>query len=91
MVLTSDSYVLGADLLHQVMGDGDSIFGGSPLAYHQVEHIREGLPKLDAITSLAFIVEPVDAVDGGAFVIAAQTEKVLGILNLVGQHQTGAF
>jgi hypothetical protein len=36
-----------------------------------VEAVCESLPKLDVIPSLAFVVEPIDAVDGSAFVVAA--------------------
>lgn len=51
-----------------------------------VETIRERLPKLDVIPPLALIVEAVDAVDGGAFVVAAQDEEVFGVFNLVGKE-----
>ena len=34
--------------------------------------------------SLTFIVEPVDAIDTGALVIASEQEEVLWILDLVG-------
>ena len=34
-----------------------------------------------------FIVESVYPVDGGALVVAAQQEEVLGVLDLVGQQQ----
>lgn len=49
-----------------------------------VEAVSECLPQLDVIPSFALIVESVDAVDGGAFVVAAQNEEVFGILDLVG-------
>lgn len=53
-----------------------------------VEAVREGLPQLDIVSALAFIVEAVNAVDGGALVVATQDEEVLGILDFVGQQQT---
>jgi hypothetical protein len=49
-----------------------------------VEAISEGLPELDVVPTFAFVVEAVDAVDRGAFVISAQNKEVLGILDLVG-------
>jgi hypothetical protein len=49
-----------------------------------VEAVRESLPQLDVIPSLAFIVEPINAVDGSAFVVAAQDEEIFGVLDLVG-------
>jgi hypothetical protein len=52
-----------------------------------VEAVRERLPKLDVVAAFALVVEAVDAVDGRALVVAAEQEKVLGILDLVGEEQ----
>lgn len=52
-----------------------------------IKAIREGLPKLDVISSFALVVEAVYPVYAGALVIAAQQEKVLRILDLVRQQQ----
>jgi hypothetical protein len=52
-----------------------------------VEAVRESLPKLDVIPSFAFIVEPIDTVDGSAFVVAAQDEEIFGVFDLVCQEQ----
>jgi len=49
-----------------------------------VEAISERLPQLDVVPSLALVVEAVDPVDGGAFVIATQDEEVFRVLDLVG-------
>jgi hypothetical protein len=49
-----------------------------------VEAISKRLPQLDVIPSLALVVEAVNAVDGGAFVVAAQDEEVFRIFDLVG-------
>ena len=56
-----------------------------------VEAVREGLPELDSEATLAFIVEPVNAVDRSTLVVAAEHKKVLGILDLVGQQQADSF
>lgn len=53
-----------------------------------IEAVRKSLPQLDVVSSLALIVEAINTVDGGAFVIAAQNEEVLGVLDLVGKEQT---
>ena len=39
------------------------------------------------MTSLALVIEAVDAVDGGALVIASQQEEVLWVLDLVGEEE----
>ena len=52
-----------------------------------VEAVGEGLPQLDIVSSLALVIEPIDAVDRGALVVSAQDEEVLGILDLVCQKQ----
>lgn len=49
-----------------------------------VEAINECLPEPDIIPSFTFIIESVDAIDGCAFMIPSQNEKVLRILDLVG-------
>jgi hypothetical protein len=68
--------VHGEDLLVDDGGDGQA-----------VEAISEGLPQLDVVPSLALVVEAIDAVDGGALMVAAEDEEVLGILDLVGQEE----
>lgn len=37
--------------------------------------------------ALTLVIETVDAVDAGTFVVATQQEEVLGVLDLVGQQQ----
>ena len=48
-----------------------------------VEAVGECLPQLDVVPSFALVVEAVDAVDGGALVVAAEDEEVLRVLDLV--------
>jgi hypothetical protein len=52
-----------------------------------VEAVGEGLPQLDVVSALALVVEAVDAVDGGTFVVASEDEEVLGVLDLVCQQK----
>ena len=59
--------------------------------WQAVEAIREGLPQLDIVPSLALVVETVDAVDGRALMVATQDEEVLGILDLVREEQADGF
>lgn len=59
-------------------------YGGNRKA---VEAIRKGLPKLNVVPTFALVVEPVDAVDRGALMVAAEDEKVLRVLDLVGKKQ----
>jgi hypothetical protein len=68
--------VHGEDLLVNDGSDGQA-----------VEAVGKGLPQLDVVSSLALIVETVDAVDRGTLVVAAKDEEVLGVLDLVGQEQ----
>lgn len=48
-----------------------------------VEAVRERFPQFDRETALAFVVETIDSVDGGAFVVSTEKEKVFGILDFV--------
>lgn len=50
-----------------------------------VEAIGEGLPELDVVAALALIVESVDTVDRGAFVVTAENEEVFGVFDFVGK------
>jgi hypothetical protein len=56
-----------------------------------VEAVGECLPELDIVSSLAFVVEAVDTVDGGAFVVAAQDEEIFGVLDLVCEEQADSL
>lgn len=52
-----------------------------------VETVGKGLPQLDVVPALAFVVETVDAVNGCTFVVTTQDEEVFGVLDLVGQQE----
>jgi len=52
-----------------------------------VEAICKCLPELDIVPSLALVVEAVDTIDGGAFVVAAQDEEIFGVFDLVCEEQ----
>ena len=49
-----------------------------------VEAVGEDFPQPHVEPPLALVIEPVDAVYGGALVVAPQEEEVLGVLDLVG-------
>ena len=53
-----------------------------------IEAVRECLPELDVVSSLALIVEPIDAVNGRAFVVATEDEEVFRVFDLVCEQQT---
>ena len=72
----AETAVHGEDLLVDDGGNGQA-----------VEAVGEGLPQLDVVSSLALIVETVDAVDRGTLVVTAEDEEVLGVLDLVGEEQ----
>lgn len=52
-----------------------------------VKAVSKGLPQLNVISSLALVVEAVDAVDRGAFVITAEDEEVLWVFDLVRKQE----
>lgn len=82
-----------ADLLHRVQVRAETAVHGEDLLVNDgcdgqaVEAVRKCLPQLDVVSALALIVETVDAVDGGALVVATQDEEVLWILDLVRQEK----
>lgn len=48
-----------------------------------VEAICESLPNSDVVSTLAFIVEAIDSVDGGTLMVSSEQEEVLWVLDLV--------
>jgi hypothetical protein len=52
-----------------------------------VEDVGEHFPELDRVAAFALVVEAIDAVDLGAFVIAPQQEEILRVLNLEAEQQ----
>lgn len=56
-----------------------------------IEAICESLPQFDVISSFAFVVEAIDSVDGGTFVVSTKDEEVFWILDLVGKKQAYRF
>lgn len=79
-----------ADLLHRVKIWAQTAMHGEDLLVNNssngqaVETISKGLPELDIIPALAFVVEAVDTVDRGTFVVAPKDKEVLRILDLIG-------
>ena len=66
----------GEDLLVDNGGNGQA-----------VEAIGKSLPELDVVAAFALIVESVDTIDRGAFVVTAENEEVFGIFDLVRKQQ----
>jgi hypothetical protein len=82
------TYLLhGVEIGTQTTVHGEDLLVNDGCDGQAVEAISEGLPQLDVVPSLAFVVEAVDAVDGGALVVATENKEVLGILDLVGQEK----
>jgi len=59
--------------------------------WQAVEAIRECLPQLDVISTLALIVESVYTVDRGALVVTAENEEIFRVLDLVRQQQADSL
>jgi len=70
-----ESPVHAEDLLVDQCGDGQV-----------VEQVGEQFPEFDVVPAFALVLEALDAVDGGALVVAAEGEEVFGLLALVGHH-----
>ena len=66
---------------------GENLLVDDSSNWQAVEAVGEGLPQLDVVAALALIVEAVDAVDGGALVVATEDEEVLWVLDLVGEEE----
>ena len=66
---------------------GEDLLVNDGSDWQAVETIGKGLPQLDVISSLAFVVETVDSVDRGALVVTAEDKEVFRVFDLVGQEQ----
>ena len=56
-----------------------------------IEDIAKDAPESDRVPALALIIEAVDSVDLGAFVISTQHKEVLGILDFITEKQANGF
>jgi len=56
-----------------------------------VEAVCERLPELDIVSPLTFIIETIDTVDRGAFMVATQDEEILGVFDLVGKEEANGL
>ena len=52
-----------------------------------VEAVCEGFPQLDVVPPFALVVEPIDTIDRGAFMVPTEDKEVFWILDLVCQEQ----
>jgi hypothetical protein len=81
------------DLLHVEQIGGQTAVHAKDLFVHNgghgqaVEAISKSLPQLDVVTTLALVIETIDAVRAGTLVVAAQDEEVLGVLDLVSKQE----
>lgn len=95
------TYICGthdaADLFHRVEIRAQTSMHGEDLLvndgsnWQAIEAIGEGLPQLDVVSSLALVVEAVDSVDRGTFVVSSEDEEVLWVFDLVCQQKTDGF
>lgn len=57
--------------------------------WQAVEAVSEGAPQADVIPALALVIEAINAIDRGAFVVPAKEEEVLRILDLCIRQNSG--
>lgn len=100
-VSSGKTYISGshhtANLLHRVQVGTEAAVHREDLLVNDgcdgqaVEAVRKCLPQFDVVTTLAFVVETIDTVDGGALVVSAQDKEVLGVFDLVCQQQANGL
>ena len=56
-----------------------------------IETVGKCLPQLDVISSFAFVIKPVDAVDRRAFMVPAKDKEIFRVFDLVCQKETNGF
>jgi hypothetical protein len=81
------------DLLHRVQIGTETTMHGENLLVDNcrdgqaVEAISECLPELNVVPPLAFIIEAIDTVDGGTFVVTTENKEVFRIFDLVRKEE----
>ena len=60
-------------------------------AWKAVEGIAKLLPHFHRETAATFVIESINTIDTGTFVIPSQEEKVFWILDFVGKEQADYF
>jgi len=60
-------------------------------ARQTIKGIAKGFPNFDTVATTAFVVESVDAVDSGCFVVSSEDEEVFGVLDFVGEEEADYF
>lgn len=60
-------------------------------ARQTVESVAELLPHLHRKSSTALIVETVNPINSGTFMVASQQKEVFGVLNFVCKEKTNNF
>ncbi len=50
-----------------------------------VKAIGESFPQLDVVSSFALVIEPINSIDGCAFVVTSEEEEVLWVLDFVSE------
>ena len=53
-----------------------------------VEAVCESLPQANVIPPFAFVIEPINSIDGSALMVASQQEEVLRVLNLQSRYKS---
>lgn len=56
-----------------------------------IEAVGESLPQLDIVPPLALIIEPVNTIDRGTFMVTSKDEEILRIFDLVREEQTNGL
>lgn len=81
------------DLFHRVQIGAETTVHGEDLLVDDrrdgqaVEAISECLPQLNVVPPLALVIEAIDTVDGGTFVVTTENKEVFRIFNLVCKEQ----
>ena len=86
-----------ADLLHRIQVRAQTTMHCEDLLINNccngqaVEAVCESLPKFDVVSPFALIVETINTVYRGTFVVTTQDKEVFGIFDLVGEEQANGL
>jgi len=87
----ASNLIHGVQLRRKTAVNTEHLFVNDSCDGKAVEAVSEGLPQLYAVSSLTFIIEAIDTVDGSALVVATEQEEILGILDFVGKEKANGL
>jgi hypothetical protein len=68
--------------------DAENFVVDNSCHWKAIKALNKLFPKLKAVSTLAFVIKPINPINRPTLMISSQQEKVFGIFDFVGHHKT---